>query len=161
MLTLSKEIVDSLQGPWSDHILCIVSALHHWCTPMHWCLCCCSPLIWLGNTWFFAPLPLNLPLFLFCCRSVNCKLFFDRFFVVSSWWQTQKILSSEILESSENTPRWNAVLSALTVARWWSTGRAETSRHCGVRRALLVLVRLELSWLFGLRSLLPPSPFGF
>ena len=67
----------------------------------------------------------------------------------------------KILESSENLPRWHAVLTALTVARWWSTGRAETSRLCGVRQALLVLVRLELSWLFGLRSLLPPSPFGF
>ena len=148
-----------------DRILIMYFALFQPCiTDAHRCIDVYAAAVHLYDweTPDFSPLlPLILPLFLFCCRSVNCKLFFDLFFVVSSWWQTTTNLELKILESSENSPRWHAVLSALTVARWWSTGRAETSRHCGVRRALLVLVRLELSWLFGLRSLLPPSPFGF
>ena len=45
-------------------------------------------------------------------------------------------------------------------ARWWRPGRVETSRHCGARWVLYAPVCLELSWLFGLRSLTPPSPFA-
>ena len=104
--------------------------MHHWCTSMHWCLCWYSALIWLENTWFSSPLPLILPLFLFYVVQSIANYFLVSFLSFRHDDKSQKP-ELKILESSENLPRWHAVLSAFTIARWWRPGRVETSRRSG------------------------------
>ena len=112
------------------------------------------------NTWFSPLLPLILPLFLFCCRSVNCKLFFGLSFLSFRHDDKQKSWAPDFrVERKFAKVTCRPLLCCQ--ARWWRPGRVETSRRSGgwtstssafPPRALLV-VRASLT---------PPSlSFGF
>ena len=78
----------------------------------------------------FSPFAPDLASLSFCCRSVNCKLLFGLFFVVSSWWQTTKIWAQDCrVERKFAKVTCRPLLCCQ--ARWWRPGRVETSRRSG------------------------------
>ena len=94
---------------------------------------------------------LLLFVFYFLVLPVNCSIF---------WHHDKNNLTRKIL-SRAKTCQGNMLFASLChQARWWRPGRVETSRRCGEQWVLYALVCLELSRLFGLRSLTPPSPFA-
>jgi hypothetical protein len=95
---------------------------------------------------------LLLSVFYWSCQSIAVFLSFDI--------MTKNILTLKTLSRAKTCQGNVLFVSLCHQARWWRTGRVETSRHCGARWVLYALVCLELSWLFGLRSLTPPSPFA-
>ena len=105
--------------------------MHHWCTSMHWCLCWCSALIWLENTWFSPLLPLILPLFLFCCRSVNCKLFSGLSFLSFRHDDKHKKSWAPDFRVERKFAKVTCRPLLCCQARWWRPGRVETSCRSG------------------------------